>query len=147
TTGVSHFVSTGHAPTITARVHAYPSDIIIGRQVVVDPLSATISFNPSSVTGGVQNSTGTITLGNPAPAGGATVTLASNAPTVAQPDVSVTIPAGSSSATFNVTTFATSADKTVTITATLPGGATARGTLTVLAQVASAASLVINPNM
>src|SRR5437773_4081068 len=61
------------------------------------PLSST------SVTGGPQSSTGTVTLSGPAPAGGAQVTLSSSNGAASVPS-SVTVPAGSSSANFTVNT-------------------------------------------
>src|SRR6267378_902279 len=39
---------------------------------------SSMTLNPTSVTGGAQSSTGTVTLSGPAPAGGAQVTLSSN---------------------------------------------------------------------
>ena len=72
--------------------------------------------HPSSVVGGVQSSTGTVTLSGPAPAGGAQVTLSSSngAANVA---ASVTVPAGSSSATFTVNTSVVMVSTSATISA------------------------------
>ena len=78
-----------------------------------------VSINPSSVVGGTS-ATGTVYLNGAAPIGGATIALSSSDPS-AQPDVTVTIPAGQSSANFNVTTSPTTTTKNPQITATLNG--------------------------
>lgn len=62
-----------------------------------------LSLNPQTVIGGQQNSTGTITLAGPAPAGGVTLALSSHDTRWATVPASVTVPAGSSSTTFTVT--------------------------------------------
>lgn len=79
------------------------------------PTLTALTLNPTSVIGGVQSSTGTVTLSSPALAGGAPVALYSNN-SAAQVPSSVTVPAGATSATFTVTTsgvlFSTSASIT-----------------------------------
>jgi uncharacterized delta-60 repeat protein/uncharacterized repeat protein (TIGR01451 family) len=77
-----------------------------------------MSFSPSTVVGGCQNSTGTVTLSGDAPTGGATVTL-STADPAAQPPASVFVPAGQRTATFQVTTQSVAANKTVRMQADL----------------------------
>jgi hypothetical protein len=76
------------------------------------PTLSSLSLNPTSVVGGLESSTGTVTLTGPAPAGGAQVLLSSSN-NVARVPSSVTVPAGASSARFTVTTsgvlFSTSA--------------------------------------
>src|SRR5919109_5060632 len=67
------------------------------------PTVSSLTLNPTSVVGGVQSSTGTVTLSGPAPAGGAQVTLSSSNGSASVP-ASVTVPGGSSSATFTVNT-------------------------------------------
>jgi hypothetical protein len=94
------------------------------------PTVSSLTFNPTSVTGGAQSSTGTVTLSGPAPAGGSQVPLSSNN-TAASVPPSVTVPAGASSATFTPTTMPVSASTPVTITASY-GGASASGTLTLV---------------
>jgi len=64
---------------------------------------ASVSLNPTVVAGG-SSSTGTVTLNGPAPAGGAMVTLSSGNASVAVVPASVTVSAGSNTATFPVTT-------------------------------------------
>jgi hypothetical protein len=73
---------------------------------VTPPLLPTVSsltLNPTSVVGGAQSSTGTVTLSGPAPAGGAQVMLSNNNGAASVPS-SVTVPAGATSATFPVNT-------------------------------------------
>jgi hypothetical protein len=87
-----------------------------------------VTLSPSSVTGGA-NSTGTVVLTGPAPAGGATVQLASSNTSAATVPTTVTVAANSTTATFTATTQTVANSTSVTITATLNGSATA--TLTV----------------
>ncbi|WP_460734857.1 hypothetical protein [Lysobacter tyrosinilyticus] len=61
-----------------------------------------VSANPSTVNGG-QSSTGTVTLSAAAPAGGATVSLASASNAFSVP-ASVLVPQGATSASFTITT-------------------------------------------
>jgi hypothetical protein len=92
------------------------------------PALSAISLNPSTVVGG-NSSQGTATLTSAAPAGGAVVTLSSNNTGAATVPANVTIAAGSTSATFAITTFAVSASTPVTISGSY-GGATRTTTLT-----------------
>ena len=78
---------------------------------------STFTVTPTSVTGG-NPSTGTVTLPSAAPSGGAVVSLSSNQPGAASVPASVTVPAGSTSASFTITTFP-SAGTTVQLAATL----------------------------
>jgi hypothetical protein len=77
---------------------------------------ASLTLNPQSVIGGLQSSTGTVTLSGPAPAGGAQVALSSNN-SAAQVPSSVTVPAGATSASFTVSTSAVLFSTSATITA------------------------------
>jgi len=86
-----------------------------------------LSFNPSSVPGG-NVSTGTVTLAAPAPAGGAVVTLASTNAALATVPASVTIPAGSDSGDFLVSTSVVNAPTAVNLLASY-GGVTQGSTL------------------
>jgi hypothetical protein len=91
-----------------------------------------IALNASSLTGG-GSTTGTVTLGAPAPAGGAFVSLTSDNRTVANvPNDSITIPAGATTGTFTVDTTA--------VTASTPVGITA------LYTTSRTATLTINPS-
>ena len=86
-----------------------------------------LSLNPTSVRGGLS-STGTVTLSR-ASTTATTVTLRSSNATRASVLASVTIPAGSTSATFAITTTTTNQTRTATITA-VGLGTTRTATLT-----------------
>jgi len=92
--------------------------------------ASSLTLNPTSVTGGA-NSTGTVTLSAAAPTGGAAVSLQSSNTAAAVVPASVNVPAGSTSATFTITTSTVTAGTSVTITATLG--------------VSRTATLVVNP--
>ncbi len=91
----------------------------IVRALNVRGVTFTVDVSPASVVGGKENAMGTITLSNPAPAGGAIVKLKSSNPAVASVPTSVTVMAGSSTATFTITTSPVSSTREVNITATL----------------------------
>jgi hypothetical protein len=74
-----------------------------------------VTVSPNSVYGG-QGSVGTVTLNSAAPAGGAVVQLFSSDSAAVVP-ASVTIPAGATRATFNITTKPVTTNKNVTVTA------------------------------
>ena len=67
------------------------------------PTLSSLTLNPSSLVGGLQFSTGTITLTRPAPTGGALVMLSSSNSAASVPS-SIIVPAGASSATFRINT-------------------------------------------
>ncbi|PYN90011.1 MAG: hypothetical protein DMD87_03420 [Candidatus Rokuibacteriota bacterium] len=75
-----------------------------------------LSLNPSSVPGGAA-SIGTVTLSAAAPAGGAEVPLSSSNAAVATVPASVTVPAGSTSANFTVSTSLVTSATSATIQA------------------------------
>jgi plastocyanin len=97
---------------------------------VIPPVVSSLTLNPTTVTGGVQNSTGTVTLNGPAPAGGAQVALSSSNPSVASVPASVTVPAGATTVTFTVVTSVVVLSQDVTITASY-NGSSRSATLTV----------------
>jgi uncharacterized repeat protein (TIGR03803 family) len=88
-----------------------------------------IGLNPYQVQGGTP-STGTVTLNEIAPSGGTRVALSSDTPSAASVPSSVTVPAGSTSANFNIATQTVSANTFVTITAAL-GATSLQATLEV----------------
>lgn len=94
------------------------------------PTVASLTLNPSTVVGGVQSSTGTVTLSGPAPPGGARVNLASDSGAVAVPST-VTVPAGATSATFPVSTSIVVVATSATISASY-NSTTQRAVLSVL---------------
>ena len=79
-------------------------------------LLQSISIAPASVPGGTS-ATGTVTLSAPAPPNGASITLSTSNASAAQAPGVVNVPAGQTSASFSITTFAVNANTTVTITA------------------------------
>jgi YD repeat-containing protein len=102
---------------------------------------ASVSITPATVLGG-DAASGTLTLSGPAPMGGATVLLVSDNGLVANAPASVVIPAGSSSATFSVTTFNRQTPMTVSLHATYRGS-TSTGSITVQ-HIPLLASLVLS---
>ena len=107
---------------------------------------SSLTMNPASVTGR-NSSTGTVTLSEPAPTGGAQVALSSSNTTVARVPASATVAAGATSATFTVTTSAVSASTAVAISATYAGaGKTASLTVQPAAPpTVTLGSLTLNP--
>ena len=87
-----------------------------------------VTLNPTALNGGAS-SQGTVTLSAPAGTGGTVVTLSSSNTAAANVPVSVTVPAGSVSANFAVTTNPVGASTSVTISATY--ATTVSATLTV----------------
>jgi hypothetical protein len=90
---------------------------------------SSLVLNPTSVNGGTA-SQGTVALSAAAPPGGAAVSLSSNNTSAATVPPSVPVSAGSTSATFTISTIQVSSSKTVIITASA-GGTTRTATLTV----------------
>ncbi|MBZ5507999.1 MAG: choice-of-anchor D domain-containing protein [Acidobacteriia bacterium] len=80
---------------------------------------SSLSLSPSTTVGGTQ-STGTIQLTNPAPAGGLPVSLASDSTSASVP-LSITVPAGATAAAFSIGTLPVSGISTATITASSNG--------------------------
>ena len=131
---ISH-VQVTRGQTITVPVAAVP----------VIPAASSLTLSPTSVTGGAQSSTGTVTLSGPAPTGGALVNLSSSNAAASVP-ASVTVPGGSSSATFTVSTSAVAASTVAIISATYDG-VSKTASLTVLPPaLPTVASLTLNPN-
>jgi hypothetical protein len=107
------------------------------------PSLSSLSVNPTSIVGG-RSATGTITLSAPAPNNGVVVSLSNDSSTAAVP-ANVTVPAGSSSANFAITTPSVTATTTATISAA-SGGVTRTATLTVTAAAPPAPTLVSPAN-
>ena len=102
--------STDNATVVTT---GYYSAVMIGSASPAVLKSLTI--NPTSVVGG-NNSTGTVTINSPAPAGGVVVSLSSNNAAGSVP-ASVTITQGNTSANFNITTSGVLSPQQVQVTA------------------------------
>ena len=118
------------AQTVTIRAEA-SAVVFDTADLVVTPVALGLSLDPTSVLGG-DSSTGTVTIGLPAPAGGFTLTLTSSNAAATVPG-SVTIAEGETSATFVINTTKVAADVSATITATTPAGTTATAVLQVRA--------------
>jgi len=122
--------------TATYGASAKSLALTVGPPAAPVPPIISVALNPSRVTGG-SSSTGTVTLKSAAPAGGAVVELFSSNTSAATVPVSVTVPAGATSAAFSVSTAVVSADASVPISGLLY--LTASTVLTVTAPPASAA--------
>ncbi|MGV3615007.1 MAG: SBBP repeat-containing protein [Fimbriimonas sp.] len=137
--------------TVTATVvPATTTATITARRTDADAKSATLTIqagtfgltvSPTSVLGGRENSTGTITLSSPAGPLGLTINLSSSDPGVTVP-ATVTIPSGATTVTFAITTSAVTSNRNVTIIASTAGFSTT-AELTVRAN--GVALLTINP--
>jgi hypothetical protein len=88
-----------------------------------------VGVSPADVVGG-DPATGTVVLSSTAPSGGFQVVLSSDNPVAATVPASVTVPAGSTSATFTVTTSAVSNSQSAIIIGTA-GGTSAHAIITV----------------
>lgn len=108
--------------------------------VYVPPTLLSLTVAPATVKGG-QSSTGTVTISKAAPAGGTTITLASDNAAATTPS-SVTVAAGATTATFTISTVAVPANVTATISASL-GGVTKTAPLTITAP--KLLTLTLNP--
>jgi len=91
---------------------------------------SSLTLNPTSVVGGLNSSTATVTLSGPAPAGGAKVALDSSNGAASVPS-SATVPAGATSTTFTVNTSIVILATSATISATY-NNTTRTATLSVL---------------
>ena len=134
-------VATSSSVTISASYSGATQTALL----MVTPSTLTsLTLSPSSVTGG-SASTGTVTLGAPAPSGGAVISLSSNNTGVATVPGNVTVAAGATSATFTVTTNPVSTSTPITISASY-GGGTQTASLTVTASAVSLSSLTFSPS-
>jgi hypothetical protein len=85
------------------------------------PTLTSLTLNPTGVVGGLQSSTGIVTLSAPAPAGGVQVALSSSNTGAATVPSTVTVPAGATSATFTVRTSIVLISTSSTISASYNG--------------------------
>jgi hypothetical protein len=124
--------TTAVGSTTLGNITAAYSGVAKSATLAVNPSApaalSTVTLSPTTVVGG-SNSIGTVTLTKAAPAGGLVVTLASNRPTKALVPANVTVPAGASSAGFNVATTAVNKKTIASISASY-GGVTKSATLT-----------------
>lgn len=99
-------------------ISARREGIILQKTLTIIPSAlVSVAVSPNVVIGGV-GTTGTVTLGGTAQAGGRTITLSSNKPAAATVPASVVVVAGGVSATFPVTTFGVATNQGVVVTAT-----------------------------
>ncbi len=121
-----------------------PGFTSVSQTVIVRAMSMALTLNPTSVIGGVQNSTGTLTLSAAAPAGGLPVQVTSSNPTFASVPGIVTVPAGLTTVDFTITTAVTQIDRFINITAIASPAVQDVKVLTVLTPQFT--SFVIDPN-
>ena len=111
----TNLVTVATSVTITA---SYGGVTQSGALTVNPILVSAVNLNPTSAGGGNSTTLNRVVLNSPAPAGGATVTLASSDPSVTAP-ASVFISAGNTnSAPFTISTSSVAASISVTISAT-----------------------------
>jgi hypothetical protein len=120
-------VATDTPVTISA---SYGSATKTASLTVNAPVLSSLRLSPASVTGGHSTTKNKVTLNGVAPAGGAVVMLTSGDASVASPPTTVTVPEGSTSVDFTITTTAVSSSTVVPITASF-GGVTKSANLTV----------------
>jgi hypothetical protein len=123
------------ATTTVGNITASYSGVAKSATLTVTRLTVALSsliVTPATVTGGATT-IGTVTLNGPAPAAGIIVKLASNKPGKARVPSSVTVAAGDSSVTFDVTTTAVRSRNLVTISASY-SRVVKRATLTIQKQ-------------
>lgn len=111
----------GGALQVPTLAKLYVTDGTTSRQsnVTIAPIVNVSSVNVNPVEGGFAT-TGTVTLSIPAQIGGATVMLSSTSPLITLP-ASVTVPQGSTSAAFSVTTSAVTTATAVPVSASFNG--------------------------
>ncbi|MBZ5623840.1 MAG: hypothetical protein LAQ69_34825 [Acidobacteriia bacterium] len=122
-------VATVQTVTITAQANGATQTATLEIDPVNSLQLASFLVTPASVQGG-RTASATVGLSGAAPAGGATVQVASDN-SAAQPPATVAVPFGSSSATFSVPTATVTAAQTATLTATF-GNSTRTAQLTVV---------------
>ncbi len=135
TFGSSVKVSVGTSVSTVQVSYAVPSST---------PTVSSVTLNPTLVTPGTP-STGTVTLNEAAPTGGTVVTLTSGNTAAATVPASVTVPAGSTSATFTVTTLSVATSTDVTITAADPGSS--QSAVLTVAPPVSVSSVTLSPTL
>jgi trimeric autotransporter adhesin len=96
--------ATNYTSDFEATITAKDSVSTLSTELTVDSVYiSSVTVSPATVTNGAS-ALGTVTLSGPAPAGGWTIQLVSSEPDYAWVPISIAIPAGASTGTFNVTT-------------------------------------------
>lgn len=93
---------------------------MVNSWTITPPAALTSNALPSTITGGTVG-TGTITLDSPAPQLGYVVSLTSSNPGLAAVPATVTVPGGSATVNYSVTTQTVGSNTPITITASLRG--------------------------
>jgi len=114
-----------------------------GAYATVTPTLSALELSPAAIREGAT-STGTVTLGGPAPAGGLVVALSSGNAFAASVPPDVTVPAGATSATFTATGNPTSGTSSSVIAASA-GGVSRSAVLTVHSNDPTLSNLSITP--
>jgi uncharacterized protein (TIGR03790 family) len=126
----------------TVTIQASLGSTITSTSITVTQALASLSVSPNSTVGG-NTAHGTVTLTGPAYAGGVPVSLSSSNSSVGAVPSSVTVPAGATKVTFNVSTMPVASATPITIAAN-SGGSMKSTTLTVTAPALSSLSLAPN---
>jgi hypothetical protein len=111
------------APTagnITASFSGVNKSTTITVNPAIPVILSSVTLTPSVIAGG-STSVGTVSLTVPAPTGGVAIGILSNKPSKATVPASVVVPAGSASASFDITTTSVKWKTIVTITASHAG--------------------------
>ena len=104
----------------TVKISATLDDAGRSGVLTIAPPLGSLVLGTNRLAGGIS-ATGSVTLGLPAPAGGAVVSLSTSNPAVAAVPASITVTPGATSANFNVSTAAVPVSTTVTITVAYAG--------------------------
>lgn len=120
------------ANTLVRFTATTPAGVTAIRTINVLALTVRLEINPNIVVGGLQNSTGTVTVGSPAPNNQA-IQLTSDNPAAASVPASITMPVGATSRSFPIITSTVAADVWVKITARLASGVTTSANIRVQA--------------
>ena len=138
---------------VTSRAVAAPSSVEItatydgsarsATVTVQPPALSSFTLSPVTINSPCQTSAGKVILNAPAPAGGAVVALASSNPS-AQVPAGVTVPAGTTWASFTVTPSVVSVKQAATITASFRGVNLSK-TLTLMPVAVATLALTPNP--
>jgi hypothetical protein len=124
--------------TVEATANGYTAS---GNLTVRPVIVSTVVLTPPTVEGGIA-SKGAVTLSDPAPTGGVTVTVSSSDPSVTVSPTSQVVALGKTAAAFTASTTAVGAAKSVTITVTANGVPV---TTTLVVTPAAVASVTIAP--
>ena len=150
TSGTFTVNTTAVTTSTTAHITASNGTTNVQATLTIMPVAnlTAVSVNPTSVTGG-NTSTGTLTLNNPAPTGGAVVSLSSDSTSAVVP-ATATVAAGSTSGTFTITTSGVSSVTTAHISATYNSVTPTPATLTInplaISSVSVSPTAVAGPN-